>query len=80
MGGVVLVTGCRADVDEVDEAVAAERRRHLAAEEESRGRIDELLRQVGRLEAELAQAQDALRQARCERGHALAALAWRLGG
>jgi multidrug resistance efflux pump len=73
---VVLVTGIRVDGDQ---AVAAERRQHLAADEESRRRIDELLRQVGRLEAELAQAQDALRRARRERGHALAALAWRRG-
>jgi hypothetical protein len=72
---VVLVTGIRADADQ---AAAAERRQGLA-EEESRRRIDELLRQVGRLEAELAQAQDALRRARCERGHALAALAARRG-
>ena len=73
---MVPVTGIRVDVAQ---AAAAGRRQDLAAEQESRRRIDELLRQVGRLEAELAQAQDALRRARRERGHALAALAARRG-
>jgi hypothetical protein len=74
--GVMPVSGIRAGTDQ---AVAAERRRHRAVKAQSRRRIDELPRRVGRLEAELAQARQALRRAHAERGHALAGLARRPG-
>jgi uncharacterized protein YceH (UPF0502 family) len=65
---------------DVDRAADAERRRHHAAQAQSRRRIDELRHRVARLEAELAQTRAALRRAHAEREHALAGLARRAGG